>query len=162
MVWSPLLDSHWTPVLHALVLSLHDHSSTLDIAFRIITDYTRYYYFMYKCHCYADTDTRDTIIACSWITVIYIPVYMHCLCLYSCHIDHRSYCMYYCCMYLPVCPLHEYFPLLILIFPLLDIWAVDMRCVASHIYCFPFPVVLFYAINKAHVLFSYYLYHALF
>ena len=33
--------------------------------------------------------------------------------------------------------LYDYFPLLILIFPLLDTRAVDMRCVESHIYCFP-------------------------
>jgi len=56
MVWSSLLDSHCTPWLRALVLSLHEHSSTLTIAFRIIAYYTRYCYSMYKYHCYSDTD----------------------------------------------------------------------------------------------------------
>ena len=142
---------------------------------------------MYKYHCYSDIDMHDTIIACSWITDIWMrlyvplfflihvppiysytnsldnvityigiivtwmldtqlyhvytsllhiftaPIYMHVLFLYSCHIDHRSYCMYYCCMYLPVFPLHKYVPLLILISTLLDTWVVDMRCVDSHI-----------------------------
>jgi len=32
----------------------------------------------------------------------------------------------------------------------------------SHISCFLFPVILFYDINKAHILLSYYLYHTLF
>ena len=153
MVWSPLLDSHWTLILHALVLLLHKHSSTLGIACWIITHYTRYCYSKYKYHCYSDTDTHDIIIACSWITDICIryytyhnsflfmshpyidtsiqytlsfhilvsslygcsvhsytmfthhcyfttPVYMHVLFLYSCHMDHRSYCMSYCCMYI--------------------------------------------------------------
>jgi len=90
------------------------------------------------------------------------PVYMHCLCIYSCHINHRAYCMYYCCMYLPVFPLHDYFPLLILLFPLLDTWAVDMRYVEFHIYCFPFPVIVFHAINRSHVMLSYYMYHILY
>ena len=33
---------------------------------------------------------------------IYSLVYMHWLFLSSCHMDHRSYYMYYCCMYIPV------------------------------------------------------------
>ena len=32
----------------------------------------------------------------------------------------------------------------------------------SHIYCFPIPVILFYAINRAQVLLSCYMYHALY
>ena len=77
--------------------------------------------------------------------------------LYSCHMDHRSYCMSNCCMYILIFQLHDYFPLLI--FSLLDTRAVDMRCVESHIYCFPFPVILFHAINRAQVMVSYYMYH---
>jgi len=48
--------------------------------------------------------------------------HMHVLFLYSCHMDHRSYYMSYYCMYIHVFLLHD-------CFPLLDTWAVDMRCV---------------------------------
>ena len=56
--------------------------------------------------------------------------------------DHRSYCMSYCCMYIHVFSLHDCFPLLILI---------------SHISCLLFPVILLYAINRAQVLLSCYM-----
>jgi len=69
-------------------------------------------YIMFTHHCYR-----------------YSPVYMHVLFLYSCHMVHRLYYMYSCCMYIPIFLLRDCFPLLILIFPLLDMWAVDMRCV---------------------------------
>jgi len=65
------------------------------------------------------------------------PEYLYCLSLYS-------YCinpgLYACYMHIHVFPLHGYFPLLILIFPLLNTWAVDMQCVESHIYYFHFPL----------------------
>ena len=91
-------------------------------------------YIMFTHHCYT-----------------FSPVYMHLLFLYSCYMDNCSYYMYYCSMYFLVFPLHDYFLLPILIFPLLDMWAVDMRCVKlsatwiqvtgppleSHISCFP-------------------------
>ena len=79
--------------------------------------------------------------------------------IYSCCIDH---CLYDCYMHMHVFSLHEYCLLLIWIFPLLDTWAVDMRYVESHIYCFPFPVIVFRAINRAHVLLSCYMYPVLF
>jgi len=74
-------------------------------------------------------------------------------------------------MHIHVFPLHDYFTLLILIFPLLDMWAVDMRCVEpgamwamprgspleSHISYFSFPVILLYAINRAQALLSCYM-----
>ena len=107
--------------------------------------YSVHSYIMFTHHCY-----------------IYSPVYMHLLFLYSYHMDHGSYYMYYCCMYIPVLPLHDRFSLLILIFLLLELWAIDMRCVESHIYCFSFFVILFHAINRAHVLLSYYMYHVLY
>ena len=53
--------------------------------------------------------------------------------------------------------LYACFPLLILLLPLLDTWAVDMRYVDSHIYCFPFPVIVFRTINRAHVMLLYYM-----
>jgi len=68
-------------------------------------------YVMYMHHCY-----------------IYSPVYMHWL-LYSCRVYHRSYYMDYCYMYILAIPLHDCFPLLILIFSLLDMSAIDTRCV---------------------------------
>jgi len=50
---------------------------------------------------------------------IYSPVYMHGLCLYSCHMDPCSCYMSYCSMLLYSCCMIV-FPLLILLFPLLD------------------------------------------
>jgi len=136
---------HWIPSFHILVSSLHGCSV--------------HSYIMFTHHCY-----------------IYSPVYMRWLFMYSGHMDHHSYYMIYCCMYIHASPLHDYFPLRILIFLLLNMWAVDMQCVElsatwiqvigppleSHIYCFLFPVILFYAINRAHVLLSCYMYHALY
>ena len=58
--------------------------------------------------------------------------------------------------------LYDCFRLLIWIFPLLDMRAVDMRYVESHIYCFPFPVIVFRVINRAHVMLSCYMYHILY
>jgi len=144
VVWSPLLDSHWTSLLHVLVLSLHKHSNTLGIACWIITYYPRYCYSKYKYHCYSETfmnhwymytilhvpqrflihvppiyrytNSLDTVISYIGIIIIWIlgtqlyhvhtsllhmftaPVYIHVLCLYSCHMDHRSYYMYYYAM----------------------------------------------------------------
>ena len=54
-------------------------------------------------------------------------LHLHVWFLYSCYMDHRSYCMSYYCMYIHVFLLNDCFPLLM--FLLLDIWAVDMRCV---------------------------------
>jgi len=92
-------------------------------------------------------------------------VYMCWLFLYSCCMDHCSYYMDYWYMDIPVFPLYDCFPLLILIFLLLNMWAVDIWCVElsatwiktmrppleSHIFCFLFPVILFHAIDRAHV-----------
>ena len=84
---------------------------------------------------------------------IYLPVYMHCLFLYSSYrspfILHVLLLHVFSCIpgtwIFPVTdiviPVTGYmFPLLILIFPLLDTWAVDMRYVESHIYCSRFPL----------------------
>jgi len=99
------------------ILSLHIFVSSFP-------RYAMHSYFMFWQHCYIDS-----------------PVYIYWLSMYSCCIDHS---LYACYMDIHVFPLHAYFPLLILIFWLLDTWAFDMRCVKSHIYCFPFPVILFY------------------
>jgi len=127
---------HWymnTPFHY--ILSVHIFVSSLP-------RYSMHNYFMFLLHCYIDSS-----------------VYMYWLSMYSCCIDH---CLYDCYMDIHVFPLHDYFPLLILKFTLLYRWVVDMRCVESHIYCFLFPVFLFYAINRAHVLLSCYMYHALY
>jgi len=79
--------------------------------------YSMHSYFMFLLHCYIDSS-----------------VYMYWLSIYSCCIDHD---LYYWYMDIHVFPLHDYFLLLIFIFLLLDAWAVDMRCVKSHISCFP-------------------------
>ena len=65
---------------------------------------------------------------------------MHWLSMYSYCINHG---LYYCYLDIFVFPLHDCFPLLILISPLLNMWAVDMRCVESHIYCSRFPLSCF-------------------
>ena len=83
------------------------------------------------------------------------PVFMCWLSLYSRYIEHRSCHMAYYYMSIHVFPLHDYFPLL-------DMWAIDMRCVESHFYCFPFLDILFHAINRAHVMLSCYMYHVLY
>jgi len=112
----------WRTSLHILISSLHGFSIHNHLMFSHHC-YTWHLYSMFMTHC-----------------SMYSLVYMHCLLLYSCHRDHRSYCMYSYCMYLPVFSVHEYFPLLILIFPLLDMRAVDMWYVESHIYCSRFPL----------------------
>ena len=62
---------------------------------------------------------------CSVHSYVYTSLlHMHVLFLYSCLMEHRSYCMQ-----IHVFLLHDCFTLLILIFPLLDMWAVDMWCV---------------------------------
>ena len=99
----------------------------------------RHYYFIHI-YCYIDS------LACMRLS------------LYSRYIEHCSCYMDYRYMSMSVFSLHDYFPLLILIFSLLDMWAVNMRCVESYIYCFPFYVILFLIINRAHVLLSCYMY----
>ena len=137
-------------------------------------------------------DTLCTVSSGSYTTVIYSPVYVHWLSMYSCYMDHglyscswiflysrySEYClchMDYCYMSSPSCiPVTWLFPVMILIFPLLDMWVVDMRCVelsatwiqatgaTSRIPHLLFPVILFRTINRAHVLVSCYMYHVLF
>ena len=92
-------------------------------------------YFIFLHHCYIDS-----------------PVYMHWLSMSSCYMDHWLY--YYswtflhsryinhCLCHMDYCYMSSSscIPVLILIFPLLDTWAVDMRCMESHIYCSRFPL----------------------
>ena len=109
-------------------------------------------------------DARYTVISCSHITVTYVHLTGIHACIVSIFLSYGSPFILHVllCHVIPVFMLHDYFPLLILIFLLLDTWAVDMRCVKSHIYYFSFPVILIYAINRAHVLLSWYMYHVLY
>ena len=67
------------------------------------------------------------VIIVTWILGISL-LHMHVWFLYSRHMDPCSYYMYYCSMLSPYsCYMIDWFPLLILLFPLLDTWAVDMR-----------------------------------
>ena len=74
---------------------IYRYTNLLDTSFHILVSSLHgcsvHSYILFVYHCY-----------------MYSLVYMHVLFLYSCHVDHRSYCMYYCCMYLPVFPLHKY------------------------------------------------------
>ena len=84
-------------------------------------------------------------------------------CMVSLFLSYGSPCILHVLLFhvIPVFLLYDYFPLLILIVPLLDTWAVDMRlCGIPHL-LFPFPVIVFYAINRAHVMLSCYMYHIL-
>ena len=65
---------------------------------------------------------------------------MHGLCLYSCHIE--SPCILHVLLFhvIPVFLVYDCFLLLIWIFLLLDMRAVDMRYMESHIYCSRFPL----------------------
>ena len=137
-------------VLHVILTTVITCNSDTQIC------YTDYYYTT-MLHRYTDTRIFTGIHA----LIIYI---------YSCS-------MYF----LPVILFPDCFPLLLLILSLLivsllDISVVDTRCVElsttwisatgatseSHISCISFPVILYHDFNKAHVLLSYYLYHALF
>jgi len=64
-------------------------------------------------------NSLDTVIIVTWMLCthlyhvayhycMYSLVYMHVLFLYSCHMDHRSYYIYYCCMYIPLFLLHDF------------------------------------------------------
>ena len=91
------------------------------------------------------------------------------------------------CIIVPCSRIHDIWLFLVtdVDFPILDMRAVDMRYVESHIYCscyivlvilfmlycsrysipdilFPIPVILFYAINRAQVQLSCYPYHVLY
>ena len=111
---------------------------------------SRHYYYMFGNYWYT-----DTLPSCAQLLHVLTPllyrltgihaliVYvclLHGSWIYSCCIDHG---LYDCYMHRHVFSLHDYFLLLILIFPLLDTWAVDMRCVESHIYCSRFPLLCF-------------------
>jgi len=102
--------------------SLHDILSG-HIVVSLFPSYLMHSYFIILLHYYIDS-----------------PVYLYWLSMYSCCIDHG---LYACYMHIHVFLLHDYFPLLIWIFPLLDTWALDMQCVKSHTYCSRFPLSCF-------------------
>ena len=99
---------HHLCLLHATLI--HGYTISLDIIIAyiciVVPWNSMHSYFMFLHRCYIDS-----------------PVCMHWLSLYSCCVDHYLYYMNDCYMDIIV------FPLLILIFPLLDIWDVDIWCV---------------------------------
>ena len=135
--WTWYYMLHWPLLVHLLVIHRY---VTRIIATQI---------------CYTDTRIHR-----------YSLVYMHWLFIY----------ILATCIFLPVISLHDCLLLLLLILSLLDMSDIDTRCVKlsatwisatgppleSHISCITFLVILFHDINKAHVLLSYNLYHALF
>ena len=110
--------------------------------------------FVFMCTTLRHTVMSYTVIIMTWILGISL-LHMHVWFLYSCHMDPCSYYMYYCSM------LYDCFPLLILIFPLLDMSCWYAMCGIPHL-LFPFPVILFCAINRAHVMLSCYMYHIMY
>ena len=121
----------------------------------------------YYCY-YRYMDARYTVISCSHITVTYAHHTSVHACIVSHLLSYDSPCIIPRLLFhVIVSMLYDCFRLLIRIFPLLDMRAVDMRYVESHIYCsrfplycfryivpvilFSFPVILFYAINRAQV-----------
>ena len=128
--------------------------------------YTGYRYMDTLCTSYTTViyTHRSTCIDCLCILVAWIMVYIIATWIFldSRYIDHCLCHMDYCYMSSSSCILVTWlFPVLILLFPLLNTWAVDMRCGIPHL-LFPFSVILFYAINWAQVLLSCYMYHALY
>ena len=124
----------------------------------------------YYCY-YRYMDARYTVISCSHITVTYAHHTGAHACIVSHLLSYDSPCI------LPRLLFHvtvyDCFRLLIWIFPILDMRAVDMLYVDFHIYCSRFPlycsryivpvsVILFYAINRAQVQLSCYPYHVLY
>ena len=146
---------------------------------------------------YASTRDNAMWILCACLTLLLVHTGLHALIVYVFHLHgswfmvllhgyswipiilHTVYITWIIVTWVayPVTPLHDYFPLLILIFPLLDMNAVDIlfpvtdmatpitghescwyaTCGLPHLlFPFPvilflFPVILFYAINRAQV-----------
>ena len=101
-----------------LVSSLHGHCSSLDMVLHVtlttvitcMSDtqiWYRDYCYTNMLHVYTDRIHG------------YSLVYMHCLFIY----------ILAPCIFLPIIPLHDRFPLLLLIFSLLDMSVVDTQCV---------------------------------
>ena len=146
---------HGPLVLHGLVLcrlmATHLCSTSTRITFHIIVIimtpmcYTDYCYtFMF--HRYTDIPMHGLphailliVIIVTWILDISL-LHMHVWFLYSCHMDPRSYYMY---CHVTVFMLYECFLLLIWLFPILDMRAIDMQYVEIPHLLFPFPVILF-------------------
>ena len=99
-------------------------------------------------HWLPHTNVRSTA---GHIIVLLITATHACRVLYSCHMD-PPFMLHVWLFHVTVFMLYDCFMLLIWIFSLLDLRAVDMRYVKVHIYCsryivpvilFPFPVILF-------------------
>jgi len=116
---------------------------------------TDHCYYMYMLHRYYDTS--HSLISYSCPTDIYMhhftdtrytdstATYAHRTSVHTCvvsiFLSYGSPCILHVLLFhVPVFMLYDCFLLLIWIFPLLDMRAVDMRYVESHIYCSRFPL----------------------
>ena len=118
--------------LHGTLL-LHIHVAQIlwpvSLLVRIhVHHFTAYRHFLYRYHHYMDFRHITVTHACmvSLFLTYGFPFILHVVLFHV----------------IPVFLFYDCFPLLILLFPLLDIWSVDMRYVASHIYCFLFLVIM--------------------
>ena len=98
--------------------------------------YLTHRYLMFTHHCYICSPHECTCMYCFYLRVI--TVHMTCMIVPCYHI--HVICL---------------FPVTDTVIPLLDTWAVDIQCVDFHSYCFPFPVIVFHAINRVHDMLSY-------
>jgi len=123
-------------------ISLHGYCSSPYMI--LVTDHC---YYMYMLHRYYDpshymyhfTDTRFT-----GITATYTHHTSVHACVGSIFLSYGSPCILHVLLFhVPVFMLYDCFLLLIWIFPLLDMRAVDMRYVGIPHLLFPFPVILF-------------------
>ena len=128
--------------------------------------FTYYYIPYYYYHHYMNA--WYTVISWSHIPATYAHRTSVHACVVSIFLSYESPCILHVLLFhvIPVFLLYDCFLLLIWIFPLLDMRIVDRRYVESHIDCYivpviliPFPVILFYAINRALVQLSCYPYH---
>jgi len=163
--WTWYYIIHWPLLVPVLVI--HRYVTRL-IATHICSTGTRIYQFTeyrmsYYCY-HRYMNARYTVISCSHITVTYVP-------------SHACTCMY--CFYLLVIWITVHITcIIVLCYPCIPvIWlfpvtAIDIP-VPGHMSCwyamcgiphllFLFPVILFYAINRAQVLLSCHMYHALY
>jgi len=116
----------------------------------------------------ARTTACHIIIIVTWILGIAL-LHMHVWFLYSCHMDSRSDYMYYCsmlpysCYMIVSCHWYGYSRYWTWELLIRDMWnptsIVPVSCYIIPVILFPFPVILFYAINRAQVQLSCYPYH---
>jgi len=138
---------HWPLIWHGLVRhrsiiwfsATHRHSTGTRIYHCTACHISYYCYYRYL-------DARYTVISWSHIPVTYAHHTSVHACIVSHLLSYDSPCILHKLLFhVPVFMLYDCFLLLIWIFSILDMRAVDMRYVESHIYCscYIVPVILF-------------------